>query len=68
MKLYARSIDNAFLYDQCATYNTVGNPDECLDEISQLAKVFGCDEVALITVTHSQQERLDSYRLLAEHR
>ncbi len=56
------------MFDKILAEYTVGNPDECLDEISQLAKVFGCDEVALITVTHSQQERLDSYRLLAEHR
>jgi len=55
-------------FDKIIGEYTVGNPEQCLDEIDTLAREFGCDEVALISVTHSQQERLDSYRLLAQHR
>lgn len=52
-------------YDHILSGYTVGTPEQCQHEIEQLASRFGCDEIATVTVTYSQQERLDSYRLLA---
>ena len=54
------------LFDQIAAGYTIGTPEQCWEEISQLAQDFATDEVATVTVTYSQKERLDSYRLLGK--
>lgn len=43
---------------------TVGKPERCQAEIETLAKAFGTDEIAVVTVTHDFTARLNSYRLL----
>ena len=43
---------------------TIGIPDRCKTEIESLAKDFGTDEVAVVTVTYDFAARLKSYRLL----
>lgn len=43
---------------------TVGTPERCKTEIELLAKDFGTDEIAVVTVTHDFAARLESYRLL----
>ncbi|WP_432470879.1 MsnO8 family LLM class oxidoreductase [Amphritea sp. HPY] len=53
-------------YDQILKGYTVGTPEQCAEEINQLAKEFDCDEVTTVTVTHSFEDRLDSYQLLAQ--
>lgn len=55
------------VYDHILNGYTVGTPDQCWSEIEQLSRLFGCDEIATVTVTHSHQDRLDSYRRLATH-
>ena len=44
---------------------TVGTPEYCKDEIESLAKSFGTNEIAVVTVTHDFGKRLESYRLLS---
>lgn len=44
---------------------TVGTQAQCQEEIESLAKAFGTDEIAVVTVTHDFGKRLESYRLLA---
>ncbi len=51
-------------YDHILNGYTVGTPDQCWQEITQLSKAFNCDEIATVTVTHSHHDRMDSYRLL----
>jgi len=53
-------------YDQVLAGYTVGTPEQCWDEIETLAKTFECPEIALVTVTYSQEDRLNSYRLLGK--
>ncbi|MBJ7539952.1 MsnO8 family LLM class oxidoreductase [Marinomonas transparens] len=43
---------------------TVGTPERCKTEIDTLAKAFGTNEIALVTVTHDFAARLKSYQLL----
>ncbi len=43
---------------------TVGTADSCQSEIDRLAKSFAVDEVAIVSVTYSFADRLNSYRLL----
>ncbi|GAA0684727.1 LLM class flavin-dependent oxidoreductase [Marinobacterium maritimum] len=58
--------DQAF-YNHILSGYTVGTPDQCWQEIEQLATAFDCDEIATVTVTHNHHDRMDSYRLLAKH-
>lgn len=53
-------------YDHILNGYTVGTADQCWSEIEQLSDAFGCDEIGTVTVTHSYEERLDSYQRLAE--
>lgn len=61
----AMSTSDQAAYDHILNGYTVGTPEQCRQDIEQLAKAFDCDEVATVTVTHSHQDRMDSYRLLA---
>ena len=51
-------------YDNILDGYTVGTPEQCAEEISGLANDFGCDEISTVTVTYSQEDRIDSYRQL----
>ena len=53
-------------YDDVLNGYTVGTPEQCAEEINQLAIEYRCDEISIVTVTHSFADRLDSYRLLAK--
>lgn len=53
-------------YDHILAGYTVGTAEQCWDEIHGLANDFGCSELSLVTVTYSQVERIDSYRLLGQ--
>jgi alkanesulfonate monooxygenase SsuD/methylene tetrahydromethanopterin reductase-like flavin-dependent oxidoreductase (luciferase family) len=44
---------------------TVGSAERCQSEIADLAKAFGTDEIAVVTVTYDIAARMESYRLLA---
>lgn len=44
----------------------VGSPETCRREIRRIADEFGCDEVGVVTVTWRLEDRLRSYRLLAQ--
>lgn len=63
----AMSPSQRSMFDHVEAGYTIGTAAQCLDEINTLASAFRCDEIAMVTVTYSQQERLDSYRLLATH-
>ncbi|SEQ01930.1 luciferase family oxidoreductase, group 1 [Amphritea atlantica] len=51
-------------YNHILNGYTVGTPEQCAEEIHQLAKTFDCDEIATVAVTHSQADRIDSYTRL----
>ncbi|WP_432698255.1 LLM class flavin-dependent oxidoreductase [Marinobacterium sp. YM272] len=54
-------------FDHILNGYTVGTPEQCWQEIEQLSDSFGCDEISVVAVTYSQEERLDSYRLLGQN-
>ena len=55
------------LFDRIEASYTIGTPEQCWVEMNDLARSFNVDEISLVTVTHSQADRLDSYRLLAKN-
>ena len=54
------------MFDATVEAMTYGTPDRCGEEINALAREFGVDEVAIVTVTHSYEARQESYRLLSQ--
>jgi luciferase family oxidoreductase group 1 len=54
-------------FDHILSGYTVGTPEQCWDEIETLAHTYDCSEIALVTVTYSHEDRLQSYRLLAQN-
>ncbi|MGO3346098.1 MAG: MsnO8 family LLM class oxidoreductase [Marinomonas sp.] len=53
------------MFDRIQASYTIGSVAQCQDEIESLARHFKTDEISTVTVTYSQAERLDSYRLLS---
>jgi len=51
-------------YDHLLKGYTVGTPEKCQAELDALAKLFGTNEIAIVTVTSDFDARLESYRLL----
>ena len=54
------------MYDGIEVNYTIGTPDQCWAEIESLSHEFKTNEISIVTITHSQAERLESYRLLAK--
>jgi len=55
--------------DQVRRYRraqVVGTPEEVRDELAELVRQTGADELMLMAMVHSHQERVHSYRLVAE--
>ena len=44
----------------------IGTPQQVKEQLLELAGAYGTDEIMAVTITHDFQDRLDSYRLLAE--
>ena len=60
------SVSQQAEYEHLLKGYTVGTPEQCKTDIAALAKLFATDEIAIVTVTHDFNARLDSYRLLAD--
>lgn len=58
------SVSQQAEYDHLLQGYTVGTPERCKSEIEKLANVFATNEIAIVTVTHDYDARLESYRLL----
>ncbi|MCY7847723.1 LLM class flavin-dependent oxidoreductase [Bacillus haynesii] len=44
----------------------IGTPQQVKKQLLELAGAYGTDEIMAVTITHDFQDRLESYRLLAE--
>jgi luciferase family oxidoreductase group 1 len=61
------SISEQAIFDQVESSYTIGTPEQCWAEIEMLANEFTTQEISLVTVTYSQEHRLNSYRLLSHY-
>jgi luciferase family oxidoreductase group 1 len=43
-----------------------GSAAECRDQLLAKARLYGADELMLVNILHDHQDRLDSYRLIAD--
>lgn len=44
----------------------IGTPQQVKEQLLELAGAYGTEEIMAVTITHDFQDRLESYRLLAE--
>ncbi|MBS9782899.1 MAG: LLM class flavin-dependent oxidoreductase [Arcobacter sp.] len=57
--------DQAYYHETMDTM-ILGTPKECKEQIENLAKDYGVDEVIIVNVTYSFEDRKKSYELLAK--
>lgn len=43
----------------------IGNPQEVVEKLLQLKRIYQVDEIMIVTITHRFEDRLHSYRLIA---
>ena len=43
-----------------------GNPKKVIKKLNEIASLFQADELMLVTITHSPEDRVNSYQLIAE--
>ncbi|MBL0708060.1 MAG: MsnO8 family LLM class oxidoreductase [Sulfurimonas sp.] len=53
-------------YDETMNTMILGTPKECKEEIIELAKIYDVDEVMIVNVTYSFNDRIQTYKLLAK--
>lgn len=53
-------------YQKILDQTVTGTPEECKAKLEKLAKQYQVDEISLVTVTYTYEERLRSYELLAQ--
>ena len=66
-KLYKKlSFEDKAYYHETLDSMILGTPKECKEKIEKLAKQYGVDEVMIVNVTYSFEDRVNSYELLAK--
>ena len=53
-------------FDETLADMIVGSPQTCRQQLLDLAHTYECEEIGIVTVTHAFEDRVQSYRLLAE--
>ncbi|HEY9294095.1 MAG TPA: LLM class flavin-dependent oxidoreductase, partial [Microlunatus sp.] len=59
-------VDQELVADRTLT-QFVGSPPTVAARLEQLAEATGADELIITTITHQHSDRVNSYRLLADH-
>lgn len=66
-KLYEKlSFEDKAYYHETLDSMILGTPKECREKIEKLALEYGVDEVMIVNVTYSFEDRMKSYELLAK--
>lgn len=43
----------------------IGSPEEVITKLRNIATIYGADELMIVTITHSSEEKFSSYKLIA---
>lgn len=54
------------LFEEMRQGMIIGNPQEVAQSIQELQDKYNADEIMIVTITHSQLDRIQSYKLIAE--
>ncbi len=60
------SMDDRRYCDQLRNLMIIGDPEECRDQLLNLADRYDADEAIIVNVTYSFEDRIRSYELLAD--
>lgn len=47
-------------------YSAIGNPKQVLDKLNSMKQKLMIDEFTIVTITHDQNDKINSYKLIAE--
>ena len=59
------SLSDQAYFDETIATMICGTPDDCRENLEQLAATYAVDEISVVNVTHDFEPRLRSYELLA---
>ena len=59
-------MDQMMIQEQRKKLHLVGTPEEVAEQIREEKELYGFDEAMIVSIPHSQEKRLDVYRLLAK--
>lgn len=62
----SNSMQEHFLIKMFEEYSAIGTAKEVLEKLESLKKNFAINEFTLVTITHNQNDKVKSYRLIAE--
>lgn len=66
-KLYEKlSYEDKCYFQETMDSMVLGTPKQCKEKIEKLAKEYEVDEVMIVNVTYSFEDRLNSYKLLSQ--
>ncbi|MGB0467098.1 MAG: LLM class flavin-dependent oxidoreductase [Pontibacterium sp.] len=65
-KVKQLSVSDQSYYQNLINSVTLGSPQECADQLQQIAGYWQTDEIGLVTVTHDFKSRQRSFELLAK--
>jgi len=47
-------------------YSAIGNPNQVLDKLNSMKDKYIIDEFTIVTITHDQNDKINSYKLISE--
>ena len=60
------SIQEQFLIKAFEEFSAIGTAKEILGKLETLKKNFAINEFTLVTITHEQKDKINSYKLIAK--
>lgn len=60
------SMPAQYLIKMFREYSAIGNPSQVLEKLKMLKQKFMIDEFTIVTITHNQNDKINSYKLISE--
>ncbi|TDL81013.1 LLM class flavin-dependent oxidoreductase [Peribacillus frigoritolerans] len=65
-KAYTYSPEEQKMIEAAEAKMVIGNPSEVKKRLLDIERKYGADELMIVTITHSYEDRLKSYKLIAD--
>lgn len=65
-KAYTYSHEEQKMIEAAEAKMVIGNPSEVKKQLLDIERKYGADELMIVTITHSYEDRLKSYKLIAD--
>ena len=60
------SMPAQYLIKMFREYSAIGNPDQVVNKLNMFKQKLMIDEFTIVTITHDQKDKINSYKLIAE--